>query len=219
MKNALVVFNRSIYDSYQHLSKVMLLTILWWLSVLPIFTLGPATAGLFYALKRRDESKNLRKEFFHGMKMYFLVSFKLTILSLFVTLPCIFYMYFLLTMETTFAYFLALLLLYVLIMWHLIMLYVFPLMVELNQKKVSILLKYALRLTCEHFVFSSCIGFYILLVALLSSIISIMLVVMVGCVAIICYNSLLFLLSVTLPDQYNFDHEVNWKGILRPWKP
>ncbi|MDQ0257238.1 ABC-type multidrug transport system fused ATPase/permease subunit [Evansella vedderi] len=219
MKNALTVFHRSVYDTYQSLGVILWSTILWWLSVLPIITLGPATAGLFYVINRkRNDVTAGPRDFWYGMKKYFWIGIQLSFLYLFVAVPGLSYFFILLTLDSFFTYFTAMIILYILVMWHLLMVYTMPFLVEQNITKISTLLKRSLRLVAENYMFTINIALYMVIITLVCSIITIMLVIWAGWMAVTAYNSLLYLLNKYEPNQYQFDPEVHWKGSLRPWK-
>ncbi|MFC0471781.1 DUF624 domain-containing protein [Halalkalibacter kiskunsagensis] len=219
MKNAMTVFYRSLYDMYQNLGTVIWSTILWWICVLPIFTLGPASAGLFYVLKQKRLGKSVGpRDFFYGMRSHFGVGIRISFLYLLISVPGFIYFFLLLRLESFATYFLAIILLYFLVMWHFLLLYMFPLLVEQESKKLSILFKRSLRLVSENYVFTINIVLYLVLLTLISSIISILIVVWAGWMVITASNSLLFLLNKYDPENYPFDPTVSWKGIWKAWK-
>lgn len=219
MKNALTVFHRSIYDTYQNLGFVLWSTILWWLSVLPIFTLGPATAGLFYVIHRKRIAVSVGpSDFWYGFKKHFRIGTHLSFIYLLIVVPGVIYFYLLLNMNNLFAYIIGLIILYFLIFWHLLLLYALPILIEQEITRISVVLRRALRLVTENYFFSVNIVLYMFFMTILCSIITISLVVWAGLMAFLSHNALLYLLSKYAPDQYTFDETVNWKGSIKPWK-
>lgn len=218
MKDSLIIFNRSIYDTYQHLGSVIKYTILWWLCLLPVFTLGPATAGLFYVLRmKKKEMRVTTKDYFIGFRIYFKVGIQITLLYLFVMVPGIVYIHYLFSFSILLTNIIAVLIIYVLILFNLVIFFMFPLMVEQNLNKISVILKRAFRLVSENFSFTLNVALYLLLMTLISSVITIMMVAWAGMVALLSYNSVLYLLSKYNPDEYTFDSNVKWKGIIKVW--
>ncbi|ADU29308.1 DUF624 domain-containing protein [Evansella cellulosilytica] len=219
MKNSLTVFQRSLFDTYQNLGVILWATVLWWISVLPIITLGPATAGLFYVIKCKKTKVTVGpRDYWTGVKKYFSIGMRLTLLHLFVVVPGLSYFFLLLRTESFFSYFIAMILLYFILMWHLFMLYMMPILVEQEVTKISILFKRSFRLVTENYFFTVNIVLYMFFVTLISSILAIMLIVWAGWMAMTAYNSLLYLLNKYEPNEYRFDEEVNWRGTVRPWK-
>jgi hypothetical protein len=219
MKNALTVFHRSLYDTYQHLTTILWSTILWWLSALPIVTLGPATVGLFHVLKQKKSGKSVRpSDFWYGMRKGFGVSIRLTLLYLLVSVPGLLYFFILLGFNTFLSYFIAIILLYFLVMWHLLYLYIVPLIIEQEETKLSILFKRALRLVSENYMLTINITLYMVIITLICSIISILLVIWAGWMAMTAYNSLLYLLNKHDPTNYGFDPTVKWRNQWKTWK-
>lgn len=218
MRDALKVFNRSIYDAYHHLGFLLKFTILWWLSVLPIITVGPATAGLFYVIRKKRLGLHVtKKDYFLGFRKYFKLGIQLSFIHLFITVPGIFYVTYLFTLGFLLANIIGVVLMYLLILWHLIVFYMFPLIVEQKQHNFLIVFKRSLRLVSENYFFTINIALYLLIVTLICSIFTILMIVWTGVLVWISYTSMYFLLHKYNPDEYTFDYNINWKGLVKPW--
>ncbi|PYZ97522.1 hypothetical protein CR205_02695 [Alteribacter lacisalsi] len=219
MRHAMTVFYRSIFDTYQNLGTVLWATILWWLSILPVITLGPATAGLLYVIRQKRLGKSVRpRDYWYAFRLYLKPGVLLTLLYLLVSVPGAVYFFLLLQWGTFLTYFGAMIVLYILILWHLLLLYTMPLMVEQKLHSPALLLKRALRLVTENYLFTVNIVLYMVILTIICTVISIFIVIWAGWMAMTAYNSMMYLMSKYDEDQYAFDPEVKWGRIWRTWK-
>lgn len=218
MKNAWIVFNRSVFDGYQQLGTIIKFTILWWLCMLPILTFGPATAGLFSVIIKSKKGHSITvKDYFQAVHQHIGIGMKLSLLYLFIMVPGTVYTIILFSNGSVAPNIIGILLIYILIIWNLIVLYMFPLMVIQEEQDLTTILKQSWKLVTENYSFTFNIALYILITTLICSVLTIMLVAWSGLLALISYNSLSFLLHKYNPDEYSFDYNVKWRGFIRPW--
>ncbi|WP_183163871.1 DUF624 domain-containing protein [Alteribacter keqinensis] len=219
MKQAMTVFYRSIFDTYQHLWTLVWATMLWWICILPVVTSGPATAGLFYVVKKiRNGEPAVPGDFFKGAHKYKGIGLKISCCSIFITVPGGIYFFILLGTGSFIAYFTAMIILYMVLMWFLLLLYVMPLMVEQDIHSLSLLLKRSFRLLSENYLFTINMALYLLLLTFFSTVITIIMAVWAGWIAKNAYNALIFLLHKHEVADYEFSGDVSWKGAWRTWK-
>ncbi|TMW71390.1 YesL family protein [Alteribacter natronophilus] len=218
MRHALTVFYRSIFDTYQNLGTVLWATVLWWLSILPVFTLGPATAGLIYVIRQKQLGKSVRPaDYWYAFRLYLKPGLVFTLLYLLVSVPGVVYFFLLIQGGTFLTYFGAIIVLYILILWHLLLLYAMPLMVEQQIHSSSLLLKRALRLVTENYIFTVNIALYMVILTIICTVISIFIVIWSGWIAMTACNAMRYLMS-KYDNTYSFNPEVKWGRVWRPWK-
>ncbi|CAG9621108.1 DUF624 domain-containing protein [Sutcliffiella rhizosphaerae] len=218
MRDAWIVFNRSIYEGYQMLGTIIKFTILWWICMIPLFTFGPATAGLFAIIQKSKTGASVSiQDYFHFMKKFFHIGIRLSGLYLFVMIPGIAYIILLFSQGEILSNIFGILLMYILILWNLVIFYTFPLLIIQKTDDILILLKRALKLVTENYSFTLNIALYAIITTLICSVLAILLVAWIGLLAIISLNSLSFLLHKYHPEDYQFEYNVSWKGVLKPW--
>ena len=85
MVSAWLVFVASFRLTFQRIGLLLIANILWWLLSLPLITWPPATAGLFYVVRRLtnlDESEQTTwRHFFAGFREYWLTSWQLMVVN------------------------------------------------------------------------------------------------------------------------------------------
>jgi hypothetical protein len=218
MKNAWIVFNRSVFDGYQQLGTIIKFTILWWLCMLPILTFGPATAGLFSVIIKSKKGHRITvKDYFQAVHQHIGIGMKLSLLYLFIMVPGTIYTIILFSNGSVATNIIGILLIYILIIWNLIVLYMFPLMIIQEEQDLTTIVKQSWKLVTENYSFTFNIALYILITTLICSVLTIMLIAWSGLLALISYNSLSFLLHKYNPNEYSFDYNVKWRGLIRPW--
>jgi hypothetical protein len=220
VKDALRVVYRSFYESYQSLGFSIWSTLLWWLGALPILTIGSVSAGLFYTIMQKKRGREVTpRDFWHGVIKYFKPSLLITFLYLFVTVPAWIYMTLLLSNEQMGWKTLGFLLLYLLIFWQLVVLYMFPLMIEQEIRRVRVLMKRSFRLVVDHFLFTTVLYFAIILITILSGLIPLLLfTVWISWVARSVYTAMQVLLQRYDGERVSPDLSVHWKGFWKAWK-
>ncbi|KYG27712.1 DUF624 domain-containing protein [Alkalihalobacillus trypoxylicola] len=219
MKNAMTVFNRSLYDSYQMLGTMIWATFFWWLCVLPIFTIGPATLALVSIIQQSSRGAAVSpRDFWASLRSHFTFGTKLLVLHVLIIFPGVVYFLTLISMGHFLSYVIAILLLFGIVMWHCLMMYIIPLSLEQDEKRFTILFKRAFKLFVEHFLFTMNIVLYMVFISIICSIITIALIIWAGIIAFLAYNALRYLLNQYEPEHYSFELETNWRGIWRPWK-
>ncbi|MBS4195577.1 DUF624 domain-containing protein [Lederbergia citri] len=218
MKASLKVFHKSIYEAYQQLGFVIQLSLLWLLCSIPLITIGFANSGVLYCIEHKNNRNSLFKNFFIGMKEYFKPTLLLTALYLFFVVPGILYFSILFSSENIWIISLSLIILYGLLLVHLMLIYIFPLMMKQNEMRVSRILAKTFKITIENIGFSINVFIYILLVTAITVIFPLLLLILAGVVGFILYYSVTHTLSTYSTSHEEVEWKVNWRGSWRPWR-
>jgi uncharacterized membrane protein YesL len=220
MKDVFRVIHASFHEVYHHLGYTIWSSLFWLAGVLPLFTSGPVTAGLLYTIKLKKAGQVVTPQhFWHGIVRYARPSSLVSLVYLFISIPGIFYFRLLVSADQLWIQTLSFVLLYILIIWHLLFLYLFPLMVEQEIDEVTELFKRSFRLVTEHFFFSVNLALMIMLITIISGLIPLLLfTVWIGWTSVILYNALIFLLQKYDSERYQIDLNVSWKGFWKMWK-
>ncbi|SDN89342.1 YesL family protein [Alkalicoccus daliensis] len=219
MRQALDVFYRSIFDTYKHLGTIVWATLCWMVAVLPLFTAGPATAALFRIIQEKQEGKSPDlKDFWRYFQQYFKPGMQLSALYAALFVPGVLYLSFMLQTPSFIWLFIGTLAGYVMLLWHLVITFAFPLLVKESEAPLRATLLRSLRLVSENLWFSANITLYAILLLLLSTIFTIALLAAAGMISLFLLNASWFLMQKYDSESAMFDTEVSWKGTLRPWK-
>lgn len=62
---------KSLRISYQHLLEIVILSLIWFITSLPLLTLGATTAGVIYSLKNLESERRILRSFFRGFRIHF----------------------------------------------------------------------------------------------------------------------------------------------------
>lgn len=219
MRQALDVFYRSIFDTYKHLGTIVWATLCWVIAVLPLFTAGPATAALFRVIQEEQEGKSPEmKDFWLFFRQYFKAGMQLSALYALLIVPGVLYLAFMLQAPSFIWLFVGMLAGYVMLLWHIVITFAFPLLVKEPEATLTEILLRSLRLVSENIWFSVNIALYAILLLLLSTIFTIALLVAAGMISLFLFNASQLLMQKYDPENTLFDSDVSWKGTLRPWK-
>lgn len=213
MRTSALVVYRSLYDTYENLSSILWVTLLWLLMIIPIVTFVPVTIGLFDVIKQIRAGKSVApNDLWRSIKDHFGIGMRITFIYLLICGPGYFYLVSLYLHKTLFSYIMMVFLLYLLFIVNLIVLFMIPLMVNQQETRVMILFQRSLRLVIENFVFVSNIALYLLLITFICSILTILIVVWAGWLAMTVYNALIYLLSKYDSKNNDFDLDFRWKN-------
>ncbi len=145
MGTAFRVFWAALKDYYEEMFRLVGANLLWLVLAIPVVTLPPATAGMFYLTNQIAHHKTVELGmFFEGFKKYFFKSWLLTLLN--VAVLAIFYMNFTFYGQRVggqWGSILQGLFVGLAVMWCLIQLYVFPMLLEQEEPRLRLALRNA----------------------------------------------------------------------------
>lgn len=162
MEAAWLVFTSSARLTFRRIGLLMVANILWWLLSLPLITWPPATAGLYYVarrLTRLEESEQTTwRHFFEGLRIYGFRSWQLMAAdaAMGAVLVAAFLFYFgqshlaLRLLSLPIFYFMAL--------WGGMQLYLFPLLIEQEDKRIPLVFRNAFVLALGNSSFTFLLG-------------------------------------------------------------
>jgi hypothetical protein len=218
MNNGLKVIYRSFFDMYTNLGPVLFFSFIWFIGSLPIITIGPMTAALFYVMKLKLAGKNAGfKDFKDGLFKYGKKSSLLFGIHLLVMVPGVFYILSISKLNTSVGQFMCIAIFSLLLLWGLLNFYIFSLLVEQKDSNISTLFLRSYRLIVENPIFTLTILFNLLVFTVISFLFPILLFVWAGWGTITVYNGLLYLLSKYDANHYQFDLDVSWRGAWHCW--
>jgi|GEM_PF-7055769 len=219
MNLSIKVIYRSFYDLYQEIGRYFIFSIVWFIFLLPLVTIGPATAALFYVLRlSRTKQEVTLKDYWQGMKKYWVSGNKISAIYWFVTIPALFYLVQLNVANHTLSFMMAILLVCLLFLWQMIHLFIYGLLVEQEEAKVEQLYLRAYRIVVENGIFCLALILNVTLFTFLFAVFPILLFIWPSWMALTMYNSTVYLLSQYAPESYTFSLEVSWRGLWSPWK-
>lgn len=189
------ITKKSYKDIYQNISAILIASILWFLTagvvilanfialnaillgkpvwilpflLLALLTVGPATVGSFYVTNIVVKYGNVSiSDFFKGLKEYFFKSILLSFLAAVVAAVLFFDFNFFLTADALWMKLLSAVWLYGLIFVTIVLLYSFPLMIELDRldesNSIKDIIKYSVVLSIKEFKFTLFIYLQILI--------------------------------------------------------
>ncbi|MFN7252643.1 MAG: hypothetical protein ACK4M9_17945 [Anaerobacillus sp.] len=218
MNNGLKVAYRSFFDMYTNLGAVLFFSIISIIGSLPIITIGPMVAALFYVMKLKLAGKNIGfKDFKFGLIKYGKKSSLIFVIYLFVMVPGVFYMITVSAMNSTTGQIVAIAIFSILLLWNLLNFYLYPLLVEQLDSDIGTLYLRSYRLIVENAIFTLVIIFNLLVFTVISILLPILLFVWAGWSVITIYNGLCYLLSKYDAKNYQFDLDVSWRGAWNCW--
>jgi len=189
---------QTIKKIYQNIGTICLLSIIWTLSILPVITIIPATAGVYYITNKIAHNKQVNiHDFRAGIRKYWKKTFKLTLINISVLGILIFNILLAGNIsDISFALIIAAVLwIYILIFWCFMMVYSFALTFE---QDITILetLKRSAMLIIDNIVFNLGLGLWLLFITFLSILTPpILLFFFMGTIALTSNNVLLALLE------------------------
>lgn len=168
MTTAWDVFKASIGLTFERIGLLMVCNFLWWLFSLPLITWPPATAGLYHVVRRltilEESGQTTWRHFFEGMRLYGWTSWKLAAADFILGAIIITNVFFYLNRSQPVLRLLAWPMLSIVLLWGLMQLYLFPLLIEQQDKRITLVFKNAWLLTLGHLPFSLLFGFLLAVV-------------------------------------------------------
>jgi uncharacterized membrane protein YesL len=173
MEAAWLVFMASIRLTFQRIGLLLVTNSLWWLLSLPLLTWPPATAGLYHVARRltrpEEAEETTWRHFFDGFRQYWLRSWQLMGLNLLLGGVIVVSFLFYLAREQLALRLVAAPVFYILLLWLGMQLYLFPLLIEQQQKDIRLVFKNAFILALGNVTFTLVLGLLLLSVILVSS--------------------------------------------------
>ena len=156
-------------DLWEEMHVLILCNLVWTLSIVPIVTLPAATGAMFFvANKIADGRVASFSDFKHGFRAYFRESSALGGLNLLLFLVVVANLRFYGRYSGIGFRLIQIGILYVLVLWVLMQLYIFPLLLEQEIPSLRLAIRNALLLILKHPVFSLIIGVAAMAVVFLS---------------------------------------------------
>jgi uncharacterized membrane protein YesL len=156
-------------DYYEEMFTLVGANLLWVVLVIPVVTIPPATAGMFYLTNQVAHHKSIEfRMFFEGFKKYLWKSYLLALLNLLAA--TIFYanIMFYGQMEGQWAVIVRGIFVGLAVMWVLIQIYVFPMLLEQQEAKLLLALRNAAFLAFASPITTVVLAVLMILVAALS---------------------------------------------------
>ncbi len=168
MGTAWQTFKDSLRLTFEHIGLLIVLNFLWWLLLLPVVTWPPATAGLFHVVRRltilQESEQTTWRHFFEGMRLYRWTSWKLAAADLALGIILVVNVLFYNNRSQTVLRLLAWPMLSFLFLWGAMQLYLFPLLIEQEEKRITLVFRNAFLLTLGHLPFSLFFGLFLVVV-------------------------------------------------------
>ncbi len=154
MGSALRVFGRSFRDWWDDMFLMVGVNLMWGLLAIPIITLFPATMGAYYLTSAKAQGRRIEFDlFWQGFRQYFGKSWALgainTVITVLLVVNILFYI-----QQPNWLFYLTIIWLYLLILWIGILIYVFPLALEQDNKSVRLIYRNAVLLAMGRPVFT-----------------------------------------------------------------
>jgi uncharacterized membrane protein YesL len=173
MTNAWLVFRAALILTFQRIGLLLVTNILWWLLSLPLITLPPATAGLFYVVRRltdiNESEQTTWRHFFEGFKYYWLRSWQLMAINLAIVAVIMISFLFYFNREQTALRLIAVPVFYIMLLWLGMQLYLFPLLITQEVKQLRLMFRNALVLVAGNVIFTVVLGLLLLSVVLVAA--------------------------------------------------
>jgi uncharacterized membrane protein YesL len=167
MKQTLSVLFSSLKDFYDELFLFMAINLLCVLLAIPLVTLAPALAGVYYVSNHLAHGRYRTewRDFFVGFRRYFAKSWQVLLADLFLLLLIVSNISFYVGMSNQILRLVSILWLYLLAFWLGLQVYLFPLLMEQEDKRLLLIFRNAMLLTLKHPLFT--IAFLLVILPLL----------------------------------------------------
>jgi uncharacterized membrane protein YesL len=154
MGSAFRAIGRSFRDWWDEMFLMVGVNLMWALLALPVVTLFPASMGAAYLTYEKVRGRRVEFDlFWKGFRRYFGKSWALgainTVVTLLILVNIVFYL-----QQPSWLFYLTIIWLYVLLIWMGIIIYVFPLAIEQDDKSVKLIYRNAALLALGRPVFT-----------------------------------------------------------------
>jgi uncharacterized membrane protein YesL len=168
-----LVFVATLRLTYRRIGLLLVVNLLWWLCALPVVTWPPATAGLHHVARRLtqpdEDEQTTWRHFFEGFKQYWRAGWQVAALNLIVLLVLAVNIYFYLSLLAPGLRLISLPFIYLLLLWAGMQLYLFPLLIEQQDKRIRLIFKNAFLLTTQNMGFTLALGLLLISMILVAS--------------------------------------------------
>lgn len=162
---------RAVLDAIRYdFGELMVSNILWLLLCLPIITIPPAFAGLYYSTSRLVQKEaSSRKTFFEGFKKYFRASYYWFFLNLIVVGLLLFNIDISIqNSQVRWLQFFSGVSWVILFAWVLIQIYTFPILIQQNNPRLLLALRNSVVLWFKYIIFSTLLSVIIIVLIVVS---------------------------------------------------
>jgi len=154
MGSALKVVGRSFRDWWDEMFLMVGTNLMWALLAIPVITLFPATLGVYHLSYEKSHGRRVEFDlFWQGFRRYFGKAWALGAINVLVTILLIVNILFYLQ-QPTWLFYLTILWIYLLIIWVGVLIYVFPLALEQEDKSIKLVYRNAVLLALGRPVFT-----------------------------------------------------------------
>jgi hypothetical protein len=155
-------------DAWHNLWELLVFNLLWLVLSIPLITAPPAFVGLYYATNQLAHGRDVNwRAFFEGFRLHFWLGWRWATLNLLVVALAFSNYIFYGRFQTNWSTWVQGAILGLLFIWGLLQMYTFPLLLEQNQRKLSIAMRNSLVMYLRFPGFSLGMALLILVVAYL----------------------------------------------------
>jgi uncharacterized membrane protein YesL len=168
MGSALRVVGRSFRDWWDEMFLMVGINLLWALLAIPVVTFFPALMGVYNLTYEKAQGRRVERElFWQGFRRYFGKSWALGAINTVATLLLIVNIWFYLQFPNWMFYF-TIIWVYVLVVWLVMQVYVYPLAIEQEDKSLKTIYLNAFRLALVRPLFTIVVGLILLVLEAVS---------------------------------------------------
>lgn len=191
------VFWLSLRDLYEELFIFAGLNLLWWLCVVVVVLIPPATAGLMYIANELAHERRIEWSMaITGARLYFWRSYQVALVSIGIVIVLLTNIWFYVNVAGGVLQYLAILWIYLLIIWLLAQFYVYPFLIQMEQPRLLLIYRNALLLTLSRPLFTVVLILLLVAATILGGILAIILILAIpGLWAIASNRALVFVLE------------------------
>ncbi|MGA9350832.1 MAG: DUF624 domain-containing protein, partial [Anaerolineae bacterium] len=198
MRQTLSVIFSSLKDFYEELFLFVIINLLCVLLSIPLVTLAPALAGVYYVTNHLAHGRYRTewRDFFVGFRRYFAKSWQVLLADLFLLLLIVSNISFYTSMPNQILRLVSILWWYLLAFWLGLQIYLFPLLMEQEDKRLLLIFRNAIVLTLRHPFFTIAFLLVILLLLVISlALVAPIVVLLISLVAFLSNRALLTLIG------------------------
>lgn len=198
MRQTLSILFSSLKDFYDELFLFVIINLLCFLLSIPLITLAPALAGVYYVTNHLAHGRYRTewRDFFVGFKQYLAKSWQVLLADLFLLLLIVSNIIFYNSMPNQIVRLVSILWLYLLAFWLGLQIYLFPLLMEQEDKRLLLIFRNAIVLTLKHPLFTIAFLLVILLLLVISlALVAPIVVLLISLVAFLSNRALLTLIG------------------------
>ena len=170
MGQIVTLVRSSFKDFYDDMFLFVVINLLCVLLAMPLVTLAPALAGVYYVANQLAHGRYTLtwRDFFVGFRQYFAKSWQVLLADLALLLALVANIEFYSGMANEILRSISIVWLYLTAYWLVLQIYLFPVLMEQNDKRLLLVFRNAIVLTVKHPVFTIILFVIILLLLLIS---------------------------------------------------